>query len=67
MGRMAQPHKGDRVLIAARPPQAVYDAVRQIAADRGVSISQYVSDVLAAHVGRADLVREAGEGLPLAM
>jgi len=65
---MAQPHKGDRVLIAARPPQAVYGAVRQRAAEHGMSISQYVSDVLAAHVGRADLVRGDGEeGLPLAM
>ena len=64
---MAQPHKGERVLIAARPPLAVYDAVRQRAADHGTSISQYVSDVLAAHIGRADLVREPAEGLPLAM
>ena len=67
---MAQPHKGERVLVAARPPQAVYDVVRQRATQRGISISQYVADLLAIHVGRPDLVRELGrveEVLTLAM
>jgi hypothetical protein len=36
----------------------------------GMSVSQYLADVLAEHVGRPDLVRELGrheEVLPLAM
>lgn len=68
---MAQPHKGARALIAARPAQPVYEEIRRRAADLGISISQYASDVLAAHIGRPDLVRELdkerSEGLPLAM
>lgn len=64
---MAQPHKGDRVLLACRPPAVVYDDVRRRAAARGLSISQYVADLLAEHVGRPDLVREHSEVLPLAM
>lgn len=66
---MAQPHKGSRTLIASRPVQPVYEAIRDLAAAQGLSISQYVADVLARHVGRSDLVRELdckGE-LPLAM
>lgn len=66
---MAQPHKGDRVLIASRPLRDVYDGVQQRAAARGVSISQYTADVLANHIGREDLVRDLDkrEGLPLAI
>lgn len=68
---MAQPHKGNRTLIAARPAQDVYEEVRRRAAALGISISQYASDVLAEHIGRPDLVRELNrdreEGLPLAM
>ena len=55
---MAQPHKGNRTLIAARPAQDVYEEVRRRAAALGISISQYASDVLAEHIGRPDLVRE---------
>ncbi len=67
---MAQPHKGDRVLLASRPPKSVYEEIRDRATARGISISQYAADVLAQHVGRPDLVAELGrekEGLPLAM
>lgn len=64
---MAQPHKGDRTLIISRPRGEVVDAVKAAAASYGLSVSQYVADVLAAHVGRPDLVREHSEVLPLAM
>ena len=67
---MAQPHKGDRVLVASRPPAAVYEELRSRAAREHLSLSQYVADVLAEHVGRRDLVRDRGcsnEVLPLAM
>lgn len=57
-------------VVTTRPHREVWNAVhaRQIAA--GVSsVSKYVADVLAMHVGREDLVLELGrkEGLPLAM
>lgn len=66
---MAQPNKGDRVLLQTRPLRPVWEAVHTRAAIAGVSVSQYVADVLAMHVGRDDLVRDVGhqEGLPLAM
>lgn len=68
---MGQPHKGDRVLLQARPPREVWDAVHIAASEAGLSVSQYVADLLAQHVGRPDLVRELGksrrEELPLAM
>ncbi len=55
---MAQPHKGDRELIASRVPRAVYDAIRLAAAERHLTISQYVADVMATHTGHEELVRE---------
>lgn len=66
---MAQPHKGERVVTVTRLARPVWSDVQQAATDRGMSISQYIADVLAAHVGRADLVRDLGdrEVLPLAM
>lgn len=53
-------HKGDRVLLAARPHRAVWELVTQRAAAAGLPISQYVADVLAQHVGRDDLVAALG-------
>jgi predicted DNA-binding ribbon-helix-helix protein len=66
---MAQPFKGDRVVTVTRLARPVWADVQQAATERGMSISQYIADVLAAHVGRADLVRDLGdrEVLPLAM
>jgi hypothetical protein len=61
-------HKGDRAQIMARPDRLVYEIVRRQAAERGIPMGQYVADVLAAHVGHPELVRELGkEALPLAM
>lgn len=66
---MGQPHKGERMLLQTRPVRPVWEAVHTLAAQAGVSVSQYVADLLAEHVGRPDLVREVGqrEVLPLAM
>lgn len=63
-------YKGDRLAHTIRPPRAVSDALRAEANSQGLSLSQYVVDLLAIHVGRPDLVRDLGhteEGLPLAM
>jgi hypothetical protein len=51
-----RPHKGDRVLLAARPHREVWEIISQRAAAAGIPMSQYVADVLAEHVGREDLV-----------
>lgn len=66
---MAQPHKGDRAQIMCRPVLPVYSEIRRLAEEHGMSMSQYAADVLAAHVGRPDLIRELDnqEVLPLAM
>ena len=69
-GRMPAPHKGARGVHTVRPACEVSDALREVAARHGLSVSQYVADLLAIHVGRPDLVRELGqdtEVLPLAM
>ncbi|MCV7072529.1 MAG: toxin-antitoxin system [Actinomycetota bacterium] len=52
----------------SRPDRVVYDIVKREAAQRGIPMGQYVADVLAAHVGHPELVRELDkEVLPLAM
>lgn len=51
-----------------RPAEPVYDVVKAEAAQRGISMSQLVADVLAHRYGREDLIRELHkEVLPLAM
>jgi len=65
---MAQPHKGDRAQIMCRPRLPVYEEIRRRAAESGLSMSQYVADLLATHVGMPELVRELDkEVLPLAV
>lgn len=67
---MGQPHKGDRLLLQSRPVRPVWEAVHAAAARNGLSVSQYVADLLAIHHGHQDLVRNLGrneEVLPLAM
>ncbi|MCV7316207.1 MULTISPECIES: toxin-antitoxin system [Mycobacteriaceae] len=67
---MAQPNKGQRRQITPRLAAEVYAEVQRRAQERGMSTSQYVADVMAAHVGRPDLIRELNrteEALPLAM
>lgn len=53
-------HKGDRVLLAARPHREVWNLITQRAGAAGLPLSQYVADVLAQHVGRDDLVAALG-------
>jgi hypothetical protein len=67
---MPRPRKGDRVELLTRPERVVSDKIKQQAATRGMSVSQYVADLLAVHAGYPELVRELDkevEGLPLAM
>ena len=53
---MGRQHMGERDFIAARPPKRVADAARARAAERGVSLSQYVSALMATDVGLPDAV-----------
>lgn len=68
---MAQPHKGPREQIKLRAHADVYAALRDMAVERGLPLSQIAADLLAVAVGRPELVRELDkaqeEGLPLAM
>lgn len=65
---MAQPHKGPREQIKVRADASVYARLREMAAERGTSVSQLSADLLAIAVGRPEAVRELDkEVLPLAM
>jgi hypothetical protein len=65
---MPRPRKGDRVELLTRPERIVSDKIKQKAAARGISVSQYVADLLAVHAGHPELVRELNkEVMPLAM
>jgi predicted HicB family RNase H-like nuclease len=67
---MAQPHKGDREQIKVRAAAVVYARLREMAAERGTSVSQLAADFLALAVGHPEAVRELNrdrEVLPLAM
>lgn len=63
------PRKGDRVELLTRPERLVSEKIKQQAAARGMSVSQYVADLLAIQAGHPpELVRELDkEVLPLAM
>lgn len=68
MAQRRSTHKGDRAQIMSRPDRVVYEIVKREAAQRGIPMGQYVADVLAAHVGHPELIRELDkEVLPLAM
>lgn len=58
---MAQLPKGSRAQVGPRLPIEVYEVVRQRAEENDMSMSQYVADVMALHVGRPDLVLELGK------
>ncbi len=65
---MAQPHKGQREQIKVRAAAPVYARLREMAAERGTSVSQLSADLLAIAVGHPEAVRELDkEVLPLAM
>jgi len=55
---MAQRPKGPRRQVGPRLPVPVADLVEQRADALGLSISQFVADVMCAYVGRGDLIRE---------
>lgn len=66
--RMAQPHKGDREQIKVRAAAVVYARLREMAAERGTSVSQLSADLLAIAVGHPEAVLELNkEVLPLAI
>ena len=62
---MAQPHKGPRRLVGSRIPEEVYLELRRRADDAGVSVSQYVADVMAIYAGYPEEVRELSHTTPL--
>jgi predicted HicB family RNase H-like nuclease len=65
---MPRPRKGDRVELLTRPDRIVSNRIKEKAAAQGISVSQYVADLLAVHVGHPELVRELDQGvMPLAM
>ena len=54
--------------LLTRPERIVSNLIKQKAAARSISVSQYVADLLAVHVGHPELVRELDkEVMPLAM
>lgn len=56
---MGMASKGQRKALTVRVPGALYDVLEDRRQAAGVSsVSQYVSDLLADHSGRPDLVRE---------
>lgn len=61
--------KGDRQSMISRVPSPIADAVRDRAAERGMSLSDYIASVLARDVGLAKLAPQAAvrhdEELPI--
>ncbi|MGW5312905.1 toxin-antitoxin system [Nocardia thailandica] len=55
---MAQVSKGKRAQVGPRLARDVFDEVQRRAEANNMSMSQYVADVMAIHVGRPDLVLE---------
>ncbi|WP_280406618.1 toxin-antitoxin system [Nocardia carnea] len=55
---MAQLPKGERAQVGPRLALEVFEAVRRLAEENEMSMSQYVADVMALHVDRPDLVLE---------
>ncbi|MBE5502707.1 Uncharacterised protein [Mycobacteroides abscessus subsp. abscessus] len=55
---MAQRHKGPRKQIASLLDPRVRAVMVALAERHTLSVSQYIADLLAAHVGRPDLVRD---------
>lgn len=55
---MAQRHKGPRKQIASLLDPWVRAVMVGLAERHSISVSQYVADLLAAHIGRRDLIRD---------
>ncbi len=58
-----QPHKGDRRLLGTRLPRAVADEVEARALATGISISDYLSRLVADHLATAPLPRTGQDEL----
>ena len=56
--RIGRPSKGARVVTVTRLPEPVHERVRQLAAERGTTISQVVADITSKALGRNDLALE---------
>lgn len=63
-----RPSKGDRHLLATRPPRLVADLIIERANQAGASYSEYIAAVLADHVGHPELAQITlkDEELPMA-
>jgi hypothetical protein len=59
---MAQPHKGNRHTIFLTLDLEVRRQIHSRATDSKLSVSQFLADHLALHVGRPDLVYALGQG-----
>lgn len=59
---MAQPHKGNRRMIYLTLDLEVRRQIHSRATDSKLSVSQFLADHLALHVGRPDLVYALGQG-----
>lgn len=55
---MAQPHKGPRRLAQTRIPEPAYAEVFRLATDAGLSVSQYIADLMCLHVGMPEEARD---------
>ena len=65
---MGRPSKGSRALLGCRAPHRLDKAVRDAAADAGMSINDYMVTVLAEHLGMPDQApgqHTAQERLPM--
>lgn len=60
---MAQPHKGDRVLVNPRVVTGVRDGIDKLSAETGVQRSTLLADAAAALIGRTDLVEAVHFGI----
>lgn len=59
---MAQPYKGERPAFIVVIDLAVRREIHTLATDSKLTVSQFVADHLALHVGRPDLVEALGKG-----
>ncbi|OBB14671.1 hypothetical protein A5731_13005 [Mycolicibacterium conceptionense] len=59
---MPQPYKGERRPVLVRPVDEVFAELEKLRQEAGVkSMSQYIADLLAMHVGRPELARELNQ------
>lgn len=61
-----RPSLGERMRVPVRMPSEVYEALRVEAKSRGISMSQYMADLAAVHLGlpQAALKLDVQEAIP---